>query len=59
VFVVSVSEREPCDRVYNLTVDGPHEYYANGILVSNCDALRYFVAQVDDVAGVVDKIGVW
>jgi hypothetical protein len=59
VFVVSVSEREPCDRVYNLTVDGPHEYYANGILVSNCDALRYFVAQLDDVAGVVDKVGVW
>lgn len=29
--------------VYNLEVDGPHEYYANGILVSNCqDCDRYF-----------------
>lgn len=25
-------------RVYNLTVDGPPEYFANGILVHNCDA---------------------
>lgn len=24
--------------VYNLTVDGEHEYFANGILVHNCDA---------------------
>jgi hypothetical protein len=28
--------------VYNLTVSGAHEFYANGILVSNCDDLRYF-----------------
>jgi phage terminase large subunit len=27
--------------VYNLTVDGEHEYFANGILVSNCDAMLY------------------
>jgi hypothetical protein len=27
--------------VYNLTVQDCHEYYANGVLVSNCDALRY------------------
>lgn len=26
-------------RVYNLTVDGPHCYYANGLLVHNCDCL--------------------
>jgi hypothetical protein len=32
--------------VYNLTVAGPHEYFANGILVSNCDALRYIISQV-------------
>jgi hypothetical protein len=25
--------------VYNLTVAGCHEYFANGILVHNCDAL--------------------
>lgn len=29
--------------VYNLTVDGPHEYFAGGILVSNCDALGYLL----------------
>ena len=33
--------------VYNLTVDGVHEYYANGILVANCDAARYLVMQTD------------
>lgn len=27
--------------VYNLTVDLDHEYFANGILVSNCDAGLY------------------
>ncbi len=31
-------------KVYNLTVKDNHEYYANGILVSNCDALRYLVS---------------
>jgi hypothetical protein len=29
--------------VYNLTVDGAHEFYASGVLVSNCDALRYLL----------------
>ena len=29
--------------VFNLTVDDAHEYFANGILVSNCDALRYYI----------------
>ena len=28
-------------KVYNLEVNGPHEYFANDILVSNCDALLY------------------
>jgi hypothetical protein len=27
--------------VYNLSVEGAHSYYANGILVHNCDALSY------------------
>ena len=27
--------------MYNLTVEGEHEYFANGILVSNCDCMRY------------------
>jgi hypothetical protein len=29
--------------VYNLSVEGVHEYFANGVLVSNCDSLRYIV----------------
>ncbi len=29
--------------VYNLTVEAPHCYYANGILVHNCDALTQFL----------------
>jgi len=29
--------------VYNLTIEDRHEYYANGILVANCDSLRYAV----------------
>lgn len=29
------------ETVYNITVDEEHEFFANGILVHNCDALRY------------------
>lgn len=32
--------------VYNITVDIEHEFFANGILVSNCDALRYVLYTV-------------
>jgi hypothetical protein len=27
--------------VFNITVDGEHEYFASGVLVSNCDAALY------------------
>jgi hypothetical protein len=43
--VLVVSSPQPNERrqpVYNLTVDGG-QYVANGILVSNCDALRYLL----------------
>lgn len=30
--------------VYNLTVEGTHEFFANGVLVHNCDAARYAIA---------------
>lgn len=33
--------------VYNLTVEGDHEYFAAGVLVHNCDALRYTIAFID------------
>ena len=30
------------DKVYDITVEDQHEFFANGILVSNCiDSLRY------------------
>lgn len=29
------------ENVYTLTVADAHEYFANGVLVSNCDAVRY------------------
>lgn len=32
--------------VYNLTVEGQHEYFANGVLVSNCDAMRYLATLI-------------
>ena len=37
-----VINEERNEDVYDLLVDGQHEYFANGILVHNClDALRY------------------
>jgi len=47
VYVLSVNEQVIHVPVYNLTVDGSHEYFANGVLVHNCDTLRYIVAQLD------------
>lgn len=40
VFLVRRSSKMPKD-VYNLTIDGPREYFANNILVHNCDAVLY------------------
>lgn len=34
------------NRVYNLTVENQPEYFANGILVHNCDSLRYAIAKL-------------
>ena len=31
------------EKVFNLSVEGKSEYFANGVLVSNCDAFRYSV----------------
>ncbi|MBR2215977.1 MAG: phage terminase large subunit [Selenomonadaceae bacterium] len=39
-------------KVYNLTVERDHVYYANGILVSNCDALTGVCEDV--LNGIVD-----
>jgi hypothetical protein len=48
VFVVSVTAANNPEPVYNLTVDNPvGEYFANGILVHNCDSARYACAYAD------------
>ncbi len=44
VHVVAVVNLGIKESVYNLTVNKTHEYYANDLLVSNCDALRYGLA---------------
>ena len=41
--VESISTTKTRQDVYNLTVANSHNYYANGILVANCDSLRYLV----------------
>ena len=47
VSVLSVSAEPTPQPVYNLTVEGAPEYLANGILVHNCDCVRYVVAHRD------------
>jgi hypothetical protein len=49
-FVVSVERSSNKQDVYNLTVDnavGEGEFFANGVLVHNCDVIRYMVAYHD------------
>jgi phage terminase large subunit len=42
--VLTVCAGPRAAEVYDLTVEGEHEFFANGVLVSNCiDALRYAV----------------
>lgn len=52
------------ERVYNLTVERDHVYFANGILVGNCDALAYvsdigsrpFSSQSDQPTSLAEKL---
>ena len=34
---------EKREKVYNITVEKAQTYYANGVLVSNCDTLVYLI----------------
>lgn len=52
--VLAVIEEWRQQPVFNLTVEGEHEYYANGVLVHNCDATRYLVWGIDCLDGVAD-----
>lgn len=44
--VLSLRAERTRQAVYNLTVDGEHVYFANGVLVSNCDMAMYADAYV-------------
>jgi hypothetical protein len=47
-----ISLRKKASAVYDLTVDGEHEFFANGVLVHNCmDALRYWLFNNADELG--------
>lgn len=44
-YVLRVIELDQKEAVYNLEIEGEHEFFANGILVHNClDALRYVIS---------------
>jgi hypothetical protein len=53
VHVVAVFTTREIRPVYNLTVETDHEYFANGILVSNCDMCRYMA--MDRKRAVISK----
>lgn len=46
VFVVDIVPNGRA-AVWNLTVEGKPEYYANGVLCHNCDSLRYLTVHID------------
>jgi PBSX family phage terminase large subunit len=46
VVVLSVKKLNARSPVYNLTVAESHNFFANGILTHNCDALRYACRRV-------------
>lgn len=49
--VVSVCDEGETADVYNLTVAGQPEYFANGLLVHNCaDATRYLLVNIGNEA---------
>lgn len=47
--VLRVTRLDVVVPVFNLTVEDEHEYFANGILVSNCDALLYCLVNTMDI----------
>lgn len=48
--VVSVAKKDQRQAVYNLTTESG-EYFANGILVHNCDSMRYVISHIDAAGG--------
>lgn len=52
--VFAAPRRQP---VYNLTVEEAGAYYAGGILVHNCDMVRYAVMSLTSAPPVVAPLG--
>jgi phage terminase large subunit len=44
------------EKVYNLAIAGVSEYYAEGILVSNCDSFRYMIMSRPEAPKPEDKL---
>ena len=46
--VIQTAKQHPLEEkeVFDLSVDEHHEYFANNVLVSNCDLTRYFLCYV-------------
>lgn len=57
VHVIAVEALTTRMPVYNLTVDGEHEYFANGVLTHNCDALAYIGLGLQSQFAAGDKSG--
>ena len=53
--VLGVTDIEKREFVYNLTVEEAHEYFANGVLVKNCDALRYALERDARMRGTIKE----
>ena len=45
--MLSVLDTGRRSDVYNLTIEDVPEYFANGVLVHNCDAMRYLAVEQD------------
>ena len=50
--VLTVTDHGVSDEVYNLLVDGEHEFIAEGIMSHNCDALRYALEPIMKRVGI-------
>jgi hypothetical protein len=48
VVVTNIELLKTKHDVYNISVEGTHEYYANGVLSHNCDSLRYLINELPD-----------
>lgn len=59
VHVLAVEREDQRQPVYNLSVVGAPEYFANGVLVHNCDPARYVMLYMDGADDAVLRVGGW